>query len=392
MKYGQRYGDPYGNTDATARFAAIDENYPDARTLSWTPEHSSGVVYKVMIDGFLYATTSETSLSNVPTEARDWIEIIEVSDQNFDEDLTNVANTPLDTAKIVWSETADADYYTLYRSLTSGSYTDAPIATIQGGESSYTYYDRALADDTYYYRLTVYDDADNTVNSNEADLTIDSAPEPPTNLTVSVANNTATLTWTASTSADVDHYNIYRGDPVEMTAAVLDTTADVTYADDVTGLTGHYEYLVRTEDTSGNEENNLSQMVTLDLVNGAQAERPNSPLIVDYGPVAGGEVTLIALYDRTGEVGTATVLNLYVNDGAGGAIDYNTSVGSGTLATERVTQVLTIDSSGLSGQNTYLCVVRAATSGGTEDTNTDSVSITTDSLAPGTPAITVTAV
>lgn len=186
MKFGQRFGDPFGDTDAQAIFVTLDDRIPAARNLSWTPEHSSGVIHHVMFDQVEYARTSSTSLENIPTDARDHIEVIETSDQNALEDVTNVASTPLDTAKLTWDEVTGTDYYELYKSTTSATFEDEAIGVIHAGESSYAMYDRALEDDTYYYRLVAYDDAGNTVNSNDIALTVTAAPNPPTNLTVTV--------------------------------------------------------------------------------------------------------------------------------------------------------------------------------------------------------------
>jgi len=121
------------------------------------------------------------------------------------------------------------------------------------------------------------------------------------------------LDWTAPDSADLSHYNIYRGDPVDLMAAVHDTSVDNSWSEAVPA--GHYEYLVRAEDAAGNEEANLSQMVAVDIDGGVQVLRPNTPEILGGEAIAGGEVKLQLRYDRTGEAAVATVIHLYT-DGA----------------------------------------------------------------------------
>ncbi len=202
-----------------------------------------------------------------------------------------------------------------------------------------------------------------------------------------LAGLVVSLSWTASASSDVDHYNIYRGKDanIELTAAAYDTAASSPWTDSL--VDGHYEYLVRAVDGDGNEEANLSQMVAIDISGGARLQRPNEPSVLDYRAAAGGEVELTVAYVREGEDGTATEVRLYVNDGAGGAIDYNTSVGSASLASGLDFQAVTITSSGLSGGLTYRCGVRARTAGGVEDANTDHVEVTTDATAPSAPTL-----
>ncbi len=186
MKFGMRYGNPYGNVDAQNIYVNIPEDDPKSRTLSWTPEHSNGVYSHVVIDGVEFSVTDGTSIENFPQDARDHIEVIETSTQNLHEDVSNVASSASDTAKLEWDEVSGSSYYELYRALSPGGYGDTPIAVIQAGESSYAYYDRALPDDTYYYRVTAYDAAGNSQNSNEVSVEISAAPMPPSGLAISV--------------------------------------------------------------------------------------------------------------------------------------------------------------------------------------------------------------
>ena len=185
MYWGMRWGDPYGSVDAQAIYAQIDVEQPLARTLSWTPEHDAGVVHHVMIDQVQYARTAETSRQDFPQDARDHIEVIETSDQNWDEDVTDFASSPSDRVELTWTEVAGADYYELYRKVSGGAYGD-PLAVIDAGESSYKIVDGPLTDAVYVYKLAVYDAAGNTVDSNEPEVTVSAAPEAPSDLTVTV--------------------------------------------------------------------------------------------------------------------------------------------------------------------------------------------------------------
>ena len=157
-------------------------------------------------------------------------------------------------------------------------------------------------------------------------------------------------------------------------------------------LTGHREYLVRAVDAAGNEEANLAQMVAIDLTAGVRDERPNQPAILGARAVADGEVEIEVAYDRTGEAGVAATVRLYANDGEGGAMDWDTPVGTANLTAGVNVQTVTIESSGLSGELTYLLGVRARTAATVEDANTTTPSLTTDATAPGASTLAATAV
>lgn len=384
-----RVGNPVGTVDAANIYAAIDQDVPEARIVSWTPQHTSRIVHHVLIDGVELAVTEQVSIDNFPQNVRDHIEIISTSPQNADEDLTKFASSVNEYVKVSWAEaTGTPDYYEVYRKPSGGSY--SLVATIEAGESTYELLDGPLDDGTYTWKLTAYDLAGNATDSNEESETIDAAPDPPTGLAVSVAYSWIVLTWTASGSADLDHYNVYRGfnTELELSAAAHDTATGTTWQERQVGTTGHFEFLLRAVDGAGNEEDGLEAMVQVDLDKGAIVERPNAPATVLAQAIAAGQVQVRAAYDRSGEVGTATTIRIYVNDGAGGAMDWNTPVGTGTLATGLDHQVIEIDSSGLTGGLTYDVGIRARTAGGTESDNTDTTEVTTDATAPGAAVLT----
>lgn len=185
MKCGMRCGNPVGSVDAVNIYARIAAEEPGARTLSWTPEHDSGVVHHVFADGGKVATTAALLLANFPQDVRDHIEVFETSDQNADEDLSKFAASATDTVKLTWSEVSGAERYEVYRKVSGGSYGE-PIARLRAGESSYEMLDGSLADATYVYKMVAYDAAGNSVNSNEPEAAVNAAPEPPTELSVSV--------------------------------------------------------------------------------------------------------------------------------------------------------------------------------------------------------------
>lgn len=398
MIFGQRFGDPVGRTRPEAIYVRPESGVGQP-TLLWDPERGKfgqpftvpfgrpRVRYQLYVDEVMRTVTDQNG-TGAPTDAREHIEVFEVSDQNDGEDLTDIALTPNDVVVISWDSVSGADEYRVYRSETSGNY-DNPIAVLQAGRASYSIHDGPHEDKTLYYKVVAVDDAGNTVDSAENSITISSAPEPPSDVSYSVSSGTLELTWTASDSSDVDHYAVYRGSTdIELTAAPHATPASSPWSEDVSGLTGTYAYLVRAVDSDGNEEANLTQIVLVDLDSGSETSRPNQPSVQAVEPAADGEARVRGAYRRDGEDGSADVIELYANNGQGGAIDYGTAVGSYNLGTQTLEQY-DITSSGLVGGRTYRVAVRAVTSGGTDDGNTDAYEVETDAEAPGTPSVTL---
>ncbi len=392
MHFGRIWGNYWGDDEAAGIYAAIDPDDPSARTLSWSAG-PSGCVYVVMLDATEHWRGTATELSGIPPDVRENIEVWECSPQNRAEDLTLFATSALEHVALAWAEaTGTPARYELYRSLTSGSYTDPPVFECMAGQTSYSYRDGPLADDTYYYRLTAYDAAGNAVNAAEQDVTVNRSPAPPTDVQVSHNDGTGltTISWTAPADADLDHYAIRYGDPLELTGSPDDTDSASPWTQDNSGVTAHREFLVQSVDAAGNASGALSSMAAIDLDAGVQVSRPNSPTVLGQAAIAAGEAQVMASYDRTGASASAATLELYANDGAGGAVDYNTAVGSIAVPAGGP-HALAVESSGLTGGLTYVLAVRARTSGGVEDLNTDTVSVLTDSTAPGAPTFTATA-
>jgi len=187
MICGMRVGNPVGHVEPSDITVRIEPDAPGARTLSWTPERSSGVVYHVMVDGVELLVTSETTVYDFPQDARDHIRIIETSDQNAGEDVTNVVTTAQDRVKLSWSEAAGADRYEIFRKVSGGSYPTEPLAVLAAGFATYEWVDESLDDETYVYKVVAYDAAGNSADSNEPSQAISAAPDAPTDLTVTVS-------------------------------------------------------------------------------------------------------------------------------------------------------------------------------------------------------------
>ena len=67
MKFGQRFGNPFGNVDAVAIYVEADPQAPAERILSWDPEHATGVVHHVVIDGVLFGAAVAGTIGIAPS-------------------------------------------------------------------------------------------------------------------------------------------------------------------------------------------------------------------------------------------------------------------------------------------------------------------------------------
>jgi LPXTG-motif cell wall-anchored protein len=153
-----------------------------------------------------------------------------------------------------WTEVAGADYYHVYASSTRNLDTDPIIIT--GEITTYTHFPQSET----YYAIAAVDEAGNEAEiSNIVKLAPDSsAPQAVSDLSA-VANpdSSITLTWPASEDSDFKQYNIYRSTistfdfsvPHKITTLNSFTDTELIHRQD-------YYYIVRAEDTAGNEDTN----------------------------------------------------------------------------------------------------------------------------------------
>jgi len=170
--------------------------------------------------------------------------------------------TALGTSEIYldWRDNRDQDlsHYNVYRSEFSGLY-GPPIASV--GSSNYS--DTGLvAGTTYYYVVTAVDTGTlESADSEEASATTEDVPgdttppAAPTGLTATpMSSSEIYLDWIASTSDDVDDYNVHRsltlGGPYTQVASGI---TSVEYTDSGLSADTTYYYVVTAEDTSNNE-------------------------------------------------------------------------------------------------------------------------------------------
>jgi len=151
-----------------------------------------------------------------------------------------------------WNASSGAASYNVKRATTSGG----PYTTIATDVTSTTYNDTTVVNGTtYYYVVSAVNAAGESPNSNEASAT-PQAPQPPaapTNLAANGLKKKIALSWTQSSSPNLQYNRIYRsttsGGPYTMVAQVTPRT---TYNDSVPSGATRY-YVVTAVNTSGVE-------------------------------------------------------------------------------------------------------------------------------------------
>lgn len=393
MIAGMRPGNPAGNVRALEYYVQIEPDTPARRRLSWVPERTVGVVYHVIFDAVkLYVTDLlYQTIIGGDLNPRAVIEVIETSPQNEKESLLNVMIEPGNRVRCTWDPVDGATSYELYRKLSAGSY-GSPIYTNNKTQSEYEFMDSPLTDGSYVYKLvSLADEGDNTFD--EEPVSISTVPEPPTNIAGSwnPTTHVLTLTWTASPSADLNHYAIRHNNgsgPVRIDDAAEDTEASETWQIDLTGLTGDYEFLVRAVDNDSKEEQNLSQMIAIGVVVGVAQGRPANPDNVRAEAISGGKARVSFIYFPDNETGFASGVakeaRIY-SDGGTGIMDWITPVATVLMNNPTNPAEWSWDS-GVLANDTYLFAVRIATDtggAGFETQNTDTHEVTTNDSVPG---------
>lgn len=393
MIAAMRAGNPSGNVRASAYFVRMDPGIPSRRRLSWTPERTIGVVYHVLMDGqdIIVSDTTEAQIKSGNLFPRSVIEVIETSPQNRQERLLNVATGPDNRVICTWAAVDGATSYELFRKEVAGSY-GRPIFKTKRRAQSYRFSDGPLEDGSYVYKLESVDD-DGDLTLDEEPVIISAAPIAPTSIDASwnPTTHVFTITWGASPSSDVDHYAIRHNSgsgPIQIDDAPEDTTVLLTFSIDLTGLTGGYEFLVRTVDGDSKEEQNIGRLVSIQVIAGVAQGTPASPVNIAANSIAGSKAQVRFRYYPSSEQGFAVggiakEARIYYDNGTG-VIDFVTPLGLVAMDFPTVPTSYSFDSGVLSNGD-YLFAVRIATAtagGGVETTNDEERAVTINSDVP----------
>ena len=356
------------------------------RRISWTGNDDE---YLFIIDGSVYATVEGLEIDlDESIEVREylWAGVACVAGEPDD-----WLPTPMDKVDLDWSGDADIEHH-VWRRKDGGTWAEVVASEL----GSYT--DGPLLDGVYDYKIVAEDDEGNEATSSTQSVTVDSVPEPPTGLAWSFvdATKTLTLTWTASTSADVATYPVRSsaGEPeLDVDGAPVQDDATTTYSQVFTTETGIYVFAVHAKDTDGNEEQNITEAVIVPMANGLTIALPDEPRIVIADPSAGGKVTVSWLYRPDEEYngpGAAFEARIYY-DNATGTIDYTTPLATVAMSNPTSTLRYSWTSGVLTNDVEYLFDVRIATAAhpaGIETDNEVKHGATPSNVSPTTPTLT----
>ncbi len=298
--------------------------------------------------------------------------------------------TPFDRVGLAW--TGQAFRFVISRRPSGGDW--AVLATVTDNE----YSDGPLADGDYGYKVEAEDEEGDGAESGEVEVSVSSAPEPPSGIAYEFDSETGTLTvtWDASTSADVATYRVRSsaGEPVLLLdSAPVQDSASLSYEQVFTTETGVWIFSVRAVDSDGKEEANVSQVVAVAFASGSLTAFPASPRILLAEASAGGKVTLAWLYepaDESGGPGAAFEARVYY-DNATGTVDYSTPLDTVVMGSPTEVDWHEWESDALVDEQEYRFAVRVATAAhpaGIEDPNTHEVTVTPDSDSPDAPVLT----
>lgn len=346
------------------------------RRISWGTEETVLVV----VDGDILQEASGGQIDVDRSQViRQYLEVLDK--------MPATEKTPLDVVTMTW--TGDAPEYYVWRRQDGGDW--EKIATTALLE----YTDGPLVDADWDYKIEAVDEEGDTATSATAELTVSSAPEPPSALDWSWDDDTLTLTWSASSSADVASYRVRSSAGAQallLSSASVQDNADLTYEQVFTTETGMWIFSVRAVDSDGNEEANISQVVAIPFEDGAPASRPAEPIVVEAAPSAGGKIKVTWLYDPANEYlgpGAAFEARIYW-DNATGTIDWDTPKATVAMGAPTAADWYSWESEALVDEQEYLFAVRIATAAhpnGIETANTDEHAATADTSAPDAPVL-----
>ena len=202
------------------------------------------------------------------------------------------AFTDTDEVSLTWTNDANnKGVIKVERRTDSGSFTE--IATLAGNIASYTDTGILLANRTYYYRVTAYDNDNNKAVSNTSSISL-SEPTAPTGLKVTiVSNRDLGLSWEDKSDNETS-FRIERRTGSGSFSEIAATGANVSqYTDTGVSSGGTYTYRVYANNSFGNS-NSYSNEVTVTALSII------APVSLTVKPVSPTQIDLSWTYSGSG--------------------------------------------------------------------------------------------
>ena len=284
------------------------------------------------------------------------------------------------TVVLSWNPNAEPDVvgYNVHRSQAlTGPFTQVNVGVVPGT----TYTDAGLTNGvTYFYRVTAFDGRNESAASVTASATpVDHLPPPaPTGVTAADRpadqGGAVVVSWAAVTVPDLAGYHVYRavlsGGVLTRVSTTLLTGLSFTDAGLVNGTT--YYYVVRAQDTSGNESADSAEVSVAPVDNIAPLP-PTALAVSDHPADQGGALDLVWTVSASTDVAGSHVYR---------------SLTSGTGYVRLTTAPLagsTFTDSGLTNGIAYFYVVRAVDSANESADSNEASGAPADNVPPAAP-------
>lgn len=394
MRWGRKWSNYWGqDTVEDVRITDL-EQVPPTAAVEWLAQAGTDLVYTIFLDGKFYDTTTSTEvIVQVQDQGRHWAEIFISGPANLEEDLSDFATAvPGTRVKLSWTASADSDldHYNIYWDSGDGS----PLTLLgRTNLKEATWISDILVDGTYEFRVDPVDRAGNErTSASTVTVVISRYPDSPSGISLDTFDSgVATFSFTESTTVGVVGYKVYANggsgefvdyDTVLKTvpAPATSFTLNLSAGDWIVGIRAY---------NAGFEEDNVDVIAAFEI-GGSPADlleaQPNVPSALSAIPSTGGTMRLICNYDAFDELGAATQINYYADDGVSGVVNYSTAVAAATVpdhtASENAIFELEGMTAALTDGLTYTFAAKASTATGRESDSTDTVTGTADATAP----------
>lgn len=273
-------------------------------------------------------------------------------------------------------------------------YTDAYLLgeVLENGLAAYEIWTPPIATGTYKFVVRSVDEAGNEdSNTTTASTSLVTYPGVISGLSLTYDDDThkATLTWADPSDIGAGSVKIYGNGgsesiPYADYSAPIDTVAAGVEEWESPELSAGTYWIFGLRVNDGTNEELNTDVLAVVRIGSAQeviGSPPPKPILVASAG-GGGSVMLTAYLLNTGEV--AKKVNFYVNNGAGGAVDYGTPIGSISVVNAGVLDAAMLTTTPFS-EVEYIFGAKAENATGDEGFAAVEIKLTPDATAPDAP-------